>query len=44
MTLGAPGALAPVWGRVSKKMQKKTHFDAEKSSILDVFFVRFTVC
>ena len=26
MILGARGALAPVWGRVSKVVSKKTHF------------------
>ena len=43
MILEARGALAPVWGRVSKEVSKKTHFDAEKPLILEPFFARFTV-
>ena len=32
MILGARGALAPVWGRVSKVVSKKTHFDPKGPS------------
>ena len=43
MILGARGALAPVWGRFSKVVSKKTHFDAEYSPISEHFFARFAV-
>ena len=43
MILGARGALAPVWGRVSKVASKKTHFDEEKSSMLEPLFARFAL-
>ena len=40
MILGARGALAPVWGRVSKVASKKTHFGAKGVTLLGVFFFR----
>ena len=41
MILGARGALAPIWGRVSKVASKKTHFESEKLSMLELFFELF---
>ena len=38
MILGARGALAPVWGRVSKVVSKKTHFDPKPLTLLGTFF------
>ena len=35
------GALAPVWGRVSKVVSKKEPFDSEKLFYLEVFFELF---
>ena len=36
--LGVRGALAPVWGRVSKLVSKKTAFASAESSIWEPFF------
>ena len=38
MILGALGALAPVWGRVSKVVSKKTHFAAKGVTLLGALF------
>ena len=41
MILGARGALAPVWGRVSKVASKKTHFDPKGPSHFGDIFRAF---
>ena len=41
MILGARGALAPVWGRVSKVVSKKTHFGAKGGTLLRNLFRAF---
>jgi hypothetical protein len=38
MILGARGALAPVWGRVSKVASKRTHFDPKRLTLLGALF------
>ena len=38
MILGVRGALAPVWGRVSKLVSKKSPFDAKRLTHLGALF------
>ena len=38
MILGVRGALAPVWGRVSKLVSKENPFDSKRLTLLGAFF------
>ena len=38
MILGVRAALAPVWGRVSKLVSKKSPFDSKRLTLLGPFF------